>query len=74
MPGVQTGEAKWATLSPQEKRVLRLVVEGKTNKEIGLELGLSDKTVKNYPSNILEKFQRTGRFHAAALFVQFSSK
>ena len=73
-PVVPTGETKWATLSPQEKRVLSLVAEGKTNKEIGLDLGLSDKTVKNYLSNILEKLQLTRRSQAAAFFVQFSPK
>jgi DNA-binding NarL/FixJ family response regulator len=73
-PGVPTGETKWATLSPQEKRVLSLVAEGKTNKEIGLDMGLSDKTVKNYLSNILEKLQLTRRSQAAAFFVQFSSQ
>ncbi len=73
-PGVPTGEAKWATLSPQEKRVLTLVAEGKTNKEIGLDLGLSDKTVKNYLSNILDKLQLTRRSQAAAFFVQFSPR
>src|SRR5688500_10851454 len=38
-------------LSQQETRVLDLVVEGKTNREIGVELGLSEKTVRNYLSN-----------------------
>jgi two-component system response regulator DevR len=71
---VPTGKDKWGTLSPQEKRVLELVAEGKTNKEIGLSLGLSDKTVKNYLSNTLEKLQLTRRSQAAAFFVQFSSK
>src|SRR5213594_2093979 len=46
-------------LSVQERRVLALVAEGKTNKEIGVALGLSDKTVKNYISNILDKLQMT---------------
>jgi len=59
-------------LSPQEKRVLALVAEGKTNKEIGLALGLSDKTVKNYLSNIMEKLGLTRRSQAAAYFVQHS--
>ena len=45
-----------------------------TNEEIGLDLGSSDKTVKNYLSNILEKFQLTHRSQAAAFFVQFSPK
>jgi len=61
-------------LSAQERRVLSLVAEGKTNKEIGLALGLSDKTVKNYISNILDKFNLTRRSQAAAFFVQHSSK
>jgi DNA-binding NarL/FixJ family response regulator len=62
------------SLSPQERRVLALVAEGKTNKEIGLALGLSDKTVKNYMSNIMEKLQVTRRSQAAAYFVQHSGK
>jgi len=62
------------SLSPQERRVLALVAEGKTNKEIGQALGLSDKTVKNYLSNIMEKLQVARRSHAAAYFVQHSSK
>lgn len=57
-------------LSAQEKRVLALVAEGKTNKEIGQALGLSDKTVKNYLANAMEKLQINRRSQAAALFVQ----
>ncbi len=55
-------------LSPQEERVMALVVEGKTNKEIGLNLGLSEKTVKNYLSNIFQKMQVSRRSQAAVLF------
>ncbi|WP_447983527.1 response regulator transcription factor [Nitrospira sp. Nam74] len=55
-------------LSPQEERVMALVVEGKTNKEIGLDMGLSEKTVKNYLSNIFEKMQVSRRSQAAVLF------
>ncbi|UCE62601.1 MAG: response regulator transcription factor, partial [Nitrospirota bacterium] len=43
-----SGEGSLESLSPQEKAVLALVAEGKTNKEIAASLGLSDKTVKNY--------------------------
>jgi two-component system response regulator DevR len=57
------------TLSAQERRVVALVAEGKTNKEIGRELGLSDKTVKNYLSNAMEKLNLTRRSQAAAFFV-----
>jgi two-component system response regulator DevR len=62
------------SLSPQERRVLALVAEGQTNKEIGQALGLSDKTVKNYMSNIMEKLQVARRSQAAAYFVQHSGK
>jgi len=65
---------KLDSLSPQERRVLALVAEGKTNKEIGVALGLSDKTVKNYFSNILDKLQLTRRSQAAAFFVQHSAR
>lgn len=64
----------WDRLSVQERRVLALVAEGKTNKEIGLALGLSDKTVKNYISNILDKLHLSRRSQAAAFFVQHSSR
>src|SRR5215831_8114176 len=56
-------------LSAQERRVVALVAEGKTNKEIGREMGLSDKTVKNYLSNAMEKLNLTRRSQAAALFA-----
>jgi two-component system response regulator DevR len=56
-------------LSVQERRVLALVVEGKTNKEIGAALGLSDKTVKNYLSNAFQKLGVSRRSQAAALFA-----
>jgi DNA-binding NarL/FixJ family response regulator len=55
-------------LSPQERRILALVVEGKTNKEIDKVLGLSDKTVKNYLSNAFQKLHVGRRSHAAALY------
>jgi two-component system, NarL family, response regulator DevR len=60
-------------LSAQERRVLALVAEGKTNKEIAVAMGLSDKTIKNYFSNILDKLQVSRRSQAAAYFVQHSS-
>jgi DNA-binding NarL/FixJ family response regulator len=44
-------------LTAQERRVLALVAEGKTNKEIGVALALSEKTVKNYLSNVFDKLQ-----------------
>jgi DNA-binding NarL/FixJ family response regulator len=61
-------------LSPQEKRVLALVAEGKTNKEIATAIDLSDKTVKNYLSNIFQKLQVSRRAQAAAIFIADSGK
>jgi two-component system response regulator DevR len=55
-------------LSPQEARILELVVEGKTNKEIAATIGLSAKTVKNYLSNAFQKLHVSRRSHAAVLF------
>lgn len=59
-------------LSPQEARVMQLVVRGKTNREIAAELRLSEKTVKNYLSNIFQKLGVGRRAHAAAVFARRS--
>jgi two-component system response regulator DevR len=59
-----------ASLSPQERRVLALIAEGKTNKEVGLDLNLSEKTVKNYLANIFDKLDVNRRSQATALYVQ----
>jgi len=66
--GVKADGTDREALSPQERRVLSQVVEGKTNKQIARALGLSDKTVKNYLSNAFQKLQVTRRSHAAVLF------
>jgi two-component system response regulator DevR len=64
------GGNKLSLLSNQERKVLALVAEGKTNKEVAAVMGLSDKTIKNYFSNILDKLEMTRRSQAAAYFVQ----
>lgn len=61
---------KREALSPQEERVLALVAEGKTNKEIAAFLHLSDKTVGHYLENIFQKLQVTRRAQAAVYFSQ----
>ncbi len=63
-----------ASLSPQERRVLALVAEGKTNKEIGVALELSDNTIKNYLVNVFDKLNVKRRSHAAALYIQAHSE
>jgi DNA-binding NarL/FixJ family response regulator len=68
----KTSEPQRTTLSSQQQRVLALVAEGKTNKEIGVSLELSDKTVKNYIRFIFQKMKVTRRAQAAAFFVRDS--
>ena len=65
-----TDEVARAALSQQEKRVLRLAAQGKTNKQIAAELFLSDKTVKHHVSNILSKLNLSSRAQAAVWATQ----
>jgi len=59
-----------AALTSQEQKILLLVAEGKTNKEIAAEIFLSDKTVKNYVSSILSKLNLERRAQAAAYMAR----
>ena len=68
-PDLLAARSKLDLLSSQERKVVALVAEGKTNKEIGHELGLSDKTVKNYLANAMEKLNLSRRSQAAAFFI-----
>ncbi len=61
-------DERLARLSPQEERILQLVADGLTNKQIGEELGLAEKTVKNYMSSVLTKL-RVGRRAEAAAYL-----
>ncbi len=66
-------DEKLARLSPQEERILTSVAEGKTNREIGVELGLAEKTVKNYVSSILSKLEVARRAEAAAYLARHTT-
>lgn len=59
-------DEKLARLSAQEEKILSLVADGKTNREIGVDMNLAEKTVKNYMSNILTKLEVARRAEAAA--------
>jgi DNA-binding NarL/FixJ family response regulator len=63
-----------AQLTAQEQKILQLVAEGKTNKEIASEVFLSDKTVKNYVSSILSKLNLERRAQAAAFVARHRLK
>ena len=70
-PLTTQGEAsQQVPLSRQEQRVLGLVADGRTNKEIASSLKLSDKTVKNYLGTIFQKLHVTRRSQAAAFFAR----
>ncbi|HZD17892.1 MAG TPA: response regulator transcription factor [Actinomycetota bacterium] len=66
-------DEKLARLSPQEERILSLVADGKTNREIGDELNLAEKTVKNYVSSILSKLEVARRAEAAAYLARHTT-
>lgn len=63
-----------ATLTAQEQKVLELIAQGRTNKEIGQLVFLSDKTIKHYVSNILSKLGYTRRSEAAAHYARYMAQ
>jgi DNA-binding NarL/FixJ family response regulator len=69
---IATGQVddELSVLTPQERKILMLVAEGKTNKEIAADVFLSDKTVKNYVSSILSKLNLERRAQAAAFVAK----
>jgi DNA-binding NarL/FixJ family response regulator len=62
--------AKLASLTVSETRILELIAEGLTNRQIGERLGLAEKTVKNYVTGILAKLAMQRRTQAAAFAVR----
>ncbi len=54
-------------LTPREREILELVAEGHTNREIGEQLYLAEKTVKHYMTNVLQKLHVRSRVEAALL-------
>jgi len=58
-------DARIAKLSPQERRILDLIAQGMTNRQIGTEMYLAEKTVKNYVSSLLAKMGFSRRTEAA---------
>ena len=59
-------DPRLARLTPTEARILDMIAEGLTNREIGERVHLAEKTVKNYVSTILSKLQVSRRAEAAA--------
>jgi DNA-binding NarL/FixJ family response regulator len=63
-------DERLAKLTPQERKILDLIAEGATNRQIGNELHLAEKTVKNYVSNMLMKLGMSRRTEAAVYAVK----
>jgi len=61
-------------LTPQEQRILDLIAEGLTNRQIAERMYLSEKTVKNYVSNMLAKLGMSRRTEAAVYAVRHGAK
>jgi DNA-binding NarL/FixJ family response regulator len=61
----QTDSTVLDQLSPQERRLLDLLAEGLTNRQVAARMGLAEKTVKNYVSNLLRKMKMSSRTEAA---------
>lgn len=65
-----TRSEAFTNLTDQELRVLALITQGKTNKEIAADLYLGEGTVRNYVSNILDKLNLSNRAEATAYAVR----
>jgi DNA-binding NarL/FixJ family response regulator len=63
-------DEKLARLSAQEERILTMIADGQTNRQIGVALKLAEKTVKNYVSAILSKLEVARRAEAAAYLAR----
>jgi DNA-binding NarL/FixJ family response regulator len=70
----QAPDESLASLSEQERRILDLIAEGLTNRQIGERMYLAEKTVKNYVSNVLMKLGMSRRSEAAAYAARLDER
>ena len=64
----------WPALTKQERTILDLIAEGLTNRQIGEQMFLAEKTVKNYVSNMLAKLGMSRRTEAAAYAARLAER
>jgi DNA-binding NarL/FixJ family response regulator len=67
-------DPRLATLTAQERKVLDLIAEGKTNRQIAEDLFLAEKTIKNYVSNVLAKLGMERRTQAASYAARLDER
>ncbi len=72
--GAEPKDPRFASLSPQERRILELIADGLTNRQIGVEMFLAEKTVKNYVSSLLHKLGMSRRTEAAVYAAELRRK
>jgi two-component system response regulator DevR len=70
----QGDDDELATLSDQERKILDLIAEGLTNRQIGERMFLAEKTVKNYVSNLLSKMGMSRRTEAAVYAARLAER
>ena len=66
------GRGRTDRLSPQEQRILNLLADGNTNKEIALAMGLGEGTVRNYLTSVFTKLGVENRTEAVSLWLRRS--
>jgi two-component system response regulator DevR len=67
-------DERFASLSTQERRILALLADGLTNRQIAAEMFLAEKTVKNYVSNLLGKMGMQRRTEAAVYAARMAER
>ena len=72
--GAEPEDPKFASLSPQERRILALIADGLTNRQIGADMYLAEKTVKNYVSSLLHKLGMSRRTEAAVYATEMRQR
>ncbi|MFJ2815052.1 response regulator [Streptomyces sp. NPDC091279] len=72
--GTARGDARLASLTEQERKILDLIGEGLTNRAIGERLHLAEKTIKNYVSSLLAKLHMERRSQAAAYVARMQAE
>ena len=72
--GEEPQDPRYASLSPQERRILELIADGLTNRQIGAEMYLAEKTVKNYVSSLLHKLGMARRTEAAVYATEIRQR
>ena len=67
-------DERLARLTGQERRILALIADGLTNRQIAAEIHLAEKTVKNYVSNLLAKLGMERRTQAAVFAARIAAE